>query len=98
MYQEKCSNNDNSNIRPAYDFRTHRFLGCTVEESYCVIQGEISHIVSFRLCDCRRYLSEEDICRILGELGMNINAPIRQLTLRNHSMPGSTVYYIQTAA
>ncbi len=98
MYQEKYFNNDNRLNSQAYGSSSHTFLGCTVEESYCDIQGEIHHIVSFRLCDCRRYLSAEEIRKILIELGMDIDAPIQQLTLRNHSMPGSTVYYIQPAA
>ena len=97
MHQEKHLIIDNSAFKPFYNSRTHSCLGCTVEESFGQIQGEYSHIISLRLCDCRRYLTEEDICGILERLGMDINSPIRMFILKNHSMPGSTVYYIQPA-
>ncbi len=74
--------------------RAYSYRACPVMESREMLDGVMTHVVSFRKEDCARYLSQEEIFGILETLGMRKDA---SLTLEEPAS-GHALYYAQPAA
>ena len=80
------------------DVNSYFYRDCSVVESFGPFRGQQSHIISFKHSDFKHKLTMEEVSGILLTLGMDRRFPIVQFTQKNQYFPGSTVYFVQSAA
>ena len=72
----------------------YSYKACSIMESREELDGVMTHVISLRKEDCRKYLSKEELYGILDTLGMRRDGTMTM----NEAISGHAVYFMQKVA
>ncbi len=74
-----------------FGVRAYSYKACSIMESEELLNGVMTHVVSFRREDCGKYLSREELFGILDSLGMRHDGTMKM----EKPSTGHVVYFTQ---